>query len=700
MRELLSPKDIHHRIALAGLGGAGKSMIALKYALDLKKAEDMTSIFWVNASSRFQIEEGYRLIAKAANLPGAEEEDADILRIVYEWLSSDKCGEWLMVLDNADRLDVFMDRLEEGSCQKPVWNFIPQNSQGSIIFTTRDTAIGYKLTAEAERRPIVKIPKMPLDRALLLLESKVEFNVGDRRIAEELVEQLDCLPISIIQASSYMQQMQIGVAEYLERYKEDESTRAVLLQHEITSLMKGTEDSQEHEIHTSIVKTWAISFEQIRKANLPAAELLSLLGVLDGSGYPKFLIEAIYSDFARYSAATKDLLTLSLIWPTTDAFEIHSTVYWVTRAWLLNRSVFGKWAEEALSLISSNFPDEDYDSKQWEKCRQLLPHANVVLQRSVCADRLRQQRARLLRTSGGYLHRRGDFTNGLQRLKEAHEIGIKISMDDSFIWGTYDRIGSCLGEAGRFREAEPYSEKAFEHFRDLHGLSHKDTLESLSSLATSLNGQGRYRESEKLYRQAMIGYEKLHGPDHPHTLIAVNNLAHSLRDLERLEEAEMLNQRCLDTRKKVLAPNNPLIFVSMNNLASIQLSRKKYPQAISVYRDALERLEEILTTKHPTTLSTMNNLAAALKGNGQKKDAQEMFEKVIALKEEHLGLNHVSTLRSLYHLASVLRDQGFIERARETCEIMIERSEIALGCDDPETLRARNLLSDIIQQGR
>ncbi|EON69994.1 hypothetical protein W97_09260 [Coniosporium apollinis CBS 100218] len=112
------------RAALFGLGGVGKSQLAIEYSYRVRERSPQTWVFWVHASTAARFEEGYRAIADKIKLLGRNEPKADILQLVRSWLCNEGKGKWLMVLDNADVVSVFFDI--RGGRQEP-----PSGDSGS-----------------------------------------------------------------------------------------------------------------------------------------------------------------------------------------------------------------------------------------------------------------------------------------------------------------------------------------------------------------------------------------------------------------------------------------------------------------------------------------------------------------------------------------------------------------------------------------
>ncbi|KAI2669860.1 hypothetical protein LCP963914a_9880 [Penicillium roqueforti] len=133
------------RIALVGLGGVGKSQLAIEYSYQVRSVSPATWVFWVHASNEARFEQSFRDIADQLKLPGLRDPRANVFQLVENWLRDEKKGRWICVLDNVD--DGFLrsipaarkdDRME-GSTNaptKPLLDYIPRNPNGSTVITT------------------------------------------------------------------------------------------------------------------------------------------------------------------------------------------------------------------------------------------------------------------------------------------------------------------------------------------------------------------------------------------------------------------------------------------------------------------------------------------------------------------------------------------------------------------------------------
>ena len=257
------------RAALSGLGGVGKTQTAVEYAH--RHSEEYAHTFWATADSREAVVSGYATIAGLLELPEADAQDQTLaVEAVKRWLSSHE--DWLLILDNAD--DLAMAR-----------EFIPPGNNGHVILTTRARATG----AMARR---LEIQEMGTEEGALLLLRRAKYIAEDAPLnaaveadqarAKEIATQLDGLPLALDQAAAYIEETGCGLSGYLDLYR----NHAPDLLRLRGTLGTGHPDP--------VASTWALSFENVEKANPAAAELLKFCAFLHPDGIP----EEVFSEGA------------------------------------------------------------------------------------------------------------------------------------------------------------------------------------------------------------------------------------------------------------------------------------------------------------------------------------------------------------------------------------------------------------------
>jgi tetratricopeptide (TPR) repeat protein len=464
----------------------------------------------------------------------------------------------------------------------PLVNYFPCSSNGLTLITTRDKRVGERLANR--EKAITVLPMTKLEAERLLWSRVAEEGSLDKTKSSELLEVLGYLPLAITQAAAYISENNITVEEYVEAICAEDSEIQDLLTEDLPDLRR------DFESQSSVIRTWKVSFDQIRKQKPRAAEILSLMAVLDQQGIPKMLL---YKDGERgieFTTALGMLQAFSLVTVEKGGanLEIHRLVQVSIQRWLELQSEIAKWQEEALKVLTAAFPSGNYGT--WITCKALSPHAQAVTRYTFTSNVNLLQCAELLKNMSSYDQEQGQYNLA------------------------YERSLGALSTRER-----------------VLGPEHPDTLTSMNNLAVVLRDQGKYKAAKKMHRRALELREKVLGPEHPSTLASMNNLAEVLRGQGKYEAAEKMHQQALELWEKVLGPEHPSTLTSMNNLAVVLRGQGKYKAAEEMHRRALELCEKVLGPEHPYTLASMNNLAKVLGGQGKYEAAEKMHRRALEL---------------------------------------------------------------------
>lgn len=317
---------------MAGIGGVGwvclvirvsvkliylyrKSQIAIEYCYRFRDQHPESHVFWIYASTVSRMHQAYKDIARRLGLPDCNNPSVDTFQLVLEWLSNDAYGSWLLVLDNADDMEVFFGNNAHPSSAaseqtSPLVKYLPRSSNGLMLITTRDKRMGERL---AEREKAIVVLPMARPESEALLRSKVaEERSCDKNKAGELVEVLEYLPLAITQAAAYISENDIPIREYLDAFHANDSEIQDLLNEDLPDHRRDF-DSQ-----SSVIRTWKVSFDQIRKQKPRAAEILSLMAMLDRQGSPKMLLRRDGESEAAFTTAIGALKAFSLVTTEKD----------------------------------------------------------------------------------------------------------------------------------------------------------------------------------------------------------------------------------------------------------------------------------------------------------------------------------------------------------------------------------------------
>ncbi|KAH7016535.1 P-loop containing nucleoside triphosphate hydrolase protein, partial [Microdochium trichocladiopsis] len=505
------------RAALVGLGGIGKSQVAIEYAHQTRQRSPSTYVLWVYADTEARFEEAYRGIADRLQLPRRHDPKVDVLQLVYDWLFNAENGQWLMILDNADDVEVFFPRRPDRagtsvSKQRPLGSLLPQSTNGRILITSRSREAAQRMTGSKWKTFPMQV--MDENQATQLLQKKLR-DEYEEKAAALLSGALEYVPLAITQAAAYIvrRSPRISCSSYLEQFRKSEKKKESLLDRDLGDLRRDGMAAN------SVVVTWQITFEQIQKERRSAADLLSLMSHFDPQEIPEWVLRSYYQrrcrsgkhhdngketdedgeDYHGEDGLDDDLETLrdySLVAVTVQQgiYEMHALVQFCARAWLSSVGDIARWKQIFLHIMSENYPPGSYEN--WSKCQQLEPHIAQLVETQPADAKGATEWARLLTNAGLY--------------------GWQV--------GVYDRAEALLWKAVEVREA-------------VLGAENSNTLTSVSNLALVLRYQGKYEEAEVMNRRALDGSEKALGKHHPNTLTSIDNLALVLLSQGKYEEA-------------------------------------------------------------------------------------------------------------------------------------------------------------------
>ncbi|KAI8662890.1 hypothetical protein NCS56_01093800 [Fusarium sp. Ph1] len=612
----------HLRASLCGLGGVGKTQVALAYAYWLQEAHPEISVFWVHANSAERFAHSYANIARECEIPGYDESSGlDSLLVVKGWLESKASRKWLMVIDNADDMQLFYP---SGAGEK-LGEYIPDCAHGTILFTTRNLQVGSRLTKG--KRPI-EVNKMDEDESVQLLIRGLQGIDEDPKDLLRLSSRLEFLPLALVQASAFIQENTITVHKYLELLEESEKGLVDLLSEDFEAVGRDSATPR------AVTETWILSFRQIERQYPFAAELLSLMSLFDRQSIPMDFLE-FYSEEKKGESNSALQLVKALgvlkafsfiIAEKRGDHNMHRLVQLVTRVWLNRNGTKAEFTRWALLAVSDAYPYGHFEDIP--TCSAYLAHAYAVLN----SDDIDSQ-----------TEKKGSDS-------ETEDILVKASLRH--------RVGGFFLFQGRYAEAERLQREAIRTREELLGAEHPETLTVISDLASTLWRQDRLEEAEELETRVIEAWKRAEGEEHPKALDAMSNLARTISDLGRSKEAEELETRVFQTRKRVLGEEHPDTLISMNNLAVTIRDQGRLDEAAQLQRDVMEIRKRVLGEEHPDTLTSLGNLAVTLYEQGDLGEAEELQVRVMDVRKRILGEEHPTTLLSMQNLAETWKLQG------------------------------------------
>jgi hypothetical protein len=349
--DLEGSEDDCQRVAIAGLGGIGKTQIALEAAFRIHEQCPSRSIFWISATSTTSFEKGFRDIGQALEIPGINEDKADAKLLVKTFLSRESVGKWLLIIDNADDIEMLYSRANESEKSNrdlALVDYLPFSRQGSILFTTQN------LEAAVEQAGVyvVTVGEMSEGDSWKLLEKSLfdKRLIGEKDVTAKLLDNLTHLPLAIKQAAAYINKNSISIADYLAIYETNDEELVYLLSVDFE------DQGRYREIKNPIASTWLISFQQISNRDPLAEEYLCFMSCVAQQDIPSSILPPATKRRELEAIGTLRAYAFVTKRDAQDSYDIHRLVQITMRNWLKERGQFRLWSGKALVRIAAVFP--------------------------------------------------------------------------------------------------------------------------------------------------------------------------------------------------------------------------------------------------------------------------------------------------------------------------------------------------------
>ncbi|KAH7408302.1 kinesin light chain 1 [Phaeosphaeria sp. MPI-PUGE-AT-0046c] len=641
LEQYLLASNTHRRMTVYGLGGCGKSALALEFAYRAQVRNSRYMVFWVPAISQESFELAYRDIGVRLGVPGITDDNADIRRLVKDTLSSGSFGDWLMIVDNADDSGVLLGTTDNNPMSARLSDCLPHSSNGTILFTTRSRKVAGDLTPSS----VLKLSDMSKAEARQLLAQRLtkQALLDDQTAVDELLAILTYLPLAIVQAAAFINNNDISISGYISLFRHT-GTESELF----SERFEDPNDVRYQEMDSTVAKTWHISFDQIQRQDQLAAEYLSFMACIDRIDIPQSLLP-LGRSLVQQVKALGTLVGYAFIterqWTAHDLdqerfFNMHRLVHMASALWLDSNNEREAWACRAVARLEELVPYGGHENKA---------------------------------TWIGYLSH------------AVYVAGLSDTVSETARTSLLDRVGRCQATLGQYSAAGFTHQQALSLREKSLGKTHVLTIGSMREVGLELQNQGRFEEAEAMNRQTLALFETVLGCEHPDTLATMNNLAVVLYGLGKYEEAEAINRQTLALAETVLGREHPDTLTTMNNLALVLNSQGKYKEAEAMSRQTLALKETLLGREHPDTLGTMSNLALVLNKQGKYKEAEVINRQTLALAETVLGREHPDTLTSIWCLAHLLAKQHHYDESFVLFERACAAYSTVLGNDHPDT---------------
>jgi tetratricopeptide (TPR) repeat protein len=612
---------------LQGMGGVGKTQLALKYCETFK--DQYAGVWWFKAESLVQLQQDYQYFCTINGVAVADGEEPHqaVNRILRQQ------PRWLLVFDNAEA--------EYGEKQEHLRRYLP-DGEHHLIITARSPELG-------DDASTIPLDSWTEEQALpFLRQCLAEASDDDLRL---LCRTLGGLPLALEQACAYLKKTGSAVAVYCAAV--DDLARGKSLLERNAAQANGYD--------YSVLATLSLAFDRLSES---AQQLLRLCTWCAAEPIPDILFRrpamtlaaaeqgragVELSDEQRADLANllpeglRKAAANELLWGETVAeltgFALAQRVEvdlappgvqepMIDKALLLHRLTqavvihrLGETATDApalTELVARAYPGDLSATVGWPLARVLAPHV---------------------------LRLEEHFATGYVPHKPLSWLLDQLAV--------YLKNGPAL-----YGQAVDIFRRNLERSKELLGADHPDTLTSMNNLAGTLFAMGDHQGVWDFEEQVFARRIELLGADHPDTLTSMGNLAGTLYAMGDLRGARDYQKQVLERSTELLGADHPGTLTSMNNLAQTLKAMGDHKGARDYEEQVLARSTELLGADHPDTLTSMNNLASTLWDMGNHQGARKLEEQVLERSAALLGVDHPSTTGAAWNLFNTLREMG------------------------------------------